>query len=119
MALRSAFTDVWPRGLKCSGVTTNETTRTPRTAVYADRGSGYFDITLAMMCVTVIISNIGGSKGVQLGPITTDGGFFLFPLAYALGDITTEVYGMKAARRAIAMGFIMACLLYTSDAADE
>lgn len=110
MALRSAFTDVWPRGLKCSGVTTNETTRTPRTAVYADRGSGYFDIILAMMCVTVIISNIGGSKGVQLGPITTDGGFFLFPLAYVLGDITTEVYGMKAARRAIAMGFVMALM---------
>ena len=78
--------------------------------MYADRGSGYFDIILAMMCVTVIISNIGGSKGVQLGPITTDGGFFLFPLAYVLGDITTEVYGMKAARRAIAMGFIMALM---------
>jgi uncharacterized integral membrane protein (TIGR00697 family) len=62
------------------------------------------------MCVVVIISNIGGSKGVQLGPITTDGGFFLFPLAYVLGDITTEIYGMKAARRGILMGFLMAIL---------
>jgi uncharacterized integral membrane protein (TIGR00697 family) len=62
------------------------------------------------MCVVVIISNIGGSKGVQLGPITTDGGFFLFPLAYVLGDITTEIYGMKAARRGILMGFLTAIL---------
>lgn len=84
--------------------------RAPRTAVYADTGSTHYDLILALMCVVVILSNIGGSKGVQLGPITTDGGFFLFPLAYILGDITTEVYGMKAARRAIFMGFAMALL---------
>lgn len=78
--------------------------------VYADRGSSHYDIILTLMCVVVIISNIGGSKGVQLGPITTDGGFFLFPLAYVLGDITTEIYGMKAARRGILMGFLMAIL---------
>ncbi|MCI1749013.1 MAG: queuosine precursor transporter [Acidipropionibacterium sp.] len=78
--------------------------------VYADRGSSHYDIILTLMCVVVIISNIGGSKGVQLGPITTDGGFFLFPLAYVLGDITTEIYGMKAARRGILMGFLTAIL---------
>ncbi len=78
--------------------------------VYADRGSGHYDIILTVMCVVVIISNIGGSKGVQLGPITTDGGFFLFPLAYVLGDITTEIYGLRAARRGILMGFLMAIL---------
>ena len=77
---------------------------------YADRGSGHYDILLTLMCVVVILSNIGGSKGVQLGPITTDGGFFLFPLAYVMGDITTEIYGIKAARRAIVMGFICAIL---------
>jgi len=76
--------------------------------VYADRGSSHYDIVLTLMCVVVIISNIGGSKGVQLGPITTDGGFFLFPLAYVLGDITTEIYGLRAARRGILMGFAMA-----------
>lgn len=47
---------------------------------------------------------------MQLGPITTDSGFFLFPLAYVMGDITTEIYGIKAARRAIVMGFICAIL---------
>ena len=77
---------------------------------YADRGSGHYDILLTLMCVVVILSNIGGSKGVQLGPITTDSGFFLFPLAYVMGDITTEIYGIKAARRAIVMRFICAIL---------
>nr|WP_245306490.1 queuosine precursor transporter [Acidipropionibacterium timonense] len=89
-------------------MTDHETARSR--PVYADHGSGYFDVILTLMCVVVIISNIGGSKGVQLGPITTDGGFFLFPLAYILGDITTEIYGLRAARRAIIMGFAMAIL---------
>lgn len=88
---------------------TDQPSEAPR-AVYADRGSSHYDIILTAMCVVVIISNIGGSKGVQLGPITTDGGFFLFPLAYVLGDITTEVYGLQAARRGIVMGFLMAIL---------
>ncbi|QCV89098.1 conserved hypothetical integral membrane protein [Acidipropionibacterium jensenii] len=88
---------------------TDQPSEAPR-AVYADRGSSHYDIILTAMCVVVIISNIGGSKGVQLGPITTDGGFFLFPLAYVLGDITTEVYGLRAARRGIVMGFLMAIL---------
>ncbi|GAE70762.1 preQ0 transporter [Cutibacterium acnes JCM 18916] len=34
----------------------------------------------------------------------------MFPLAYVMGDITTEIYGIKAARRAIVMGFICAIL---------
>ena len=34
----------------------------------------------------------------------------MFPLAYVLGEITTEIYGIKAARRAIVMGFICAIL---------
>ena len=59
---------------------------------YADRGSGHYDILLTLMCVVVILSNIGGSKGVQLGPITTDGGFFLFPLAYVMGDILSLIH---------------------------
>lgn len=88
---------------------TDPSQNAPR-AVYADRGSSHYDIILTLMCVVVIISNIGGSKGVQLGPITTDGGFFLFPLAYVLGDVTTEIYGMRAARRGIFMGFFMAIL---------
>lgn len=46
---------------------------------FASIGSPYFGIMLAIMAVVLILSNIGASKGVVLGPIITDGGFFLFP----------------------------------------
>lgn len=77
---------------------------------YATRGSSHFDILLVLFCVVLILSNIGASKGVAFGPIITDGGFFLFPLAYILGDVLSEVYGFKAARRAIITGFATAAL---------
>lgn len=73
---------------------------------YADTGSGNYAIMLATLCVVVILSGIGASKGVVFGPVITDGGFFLFPLAYILGDVITEVYGGRAVRRAIVMGFV-------------
>ena len=87
--------------------------RTPAPA-FASRGSSHYDIILTIMCVVIVISNIGATKGVVLGPIfgdfsiVTDGGFFLFPLAYILGDVISEVYGFKAARRAIFTGFAVA-----------
>jgi uncharacterized integral membrane protein (TIGR00697 family) len=74
-------------------------------ARYASIGSPFFAVFLAAMAVILILSNIGASKGVQLGPIITDGGFFLFPLAYILGDVVSEVYGFRAARTAIVTTF--------------
>ena len=72
---------------------------------FASIGSPYFGIMLAFMAVVLILSNIGASKGVAIGPIITDGGFFLFPLAYILGDVVSEVYGFRAARTAIVTTF--------------
>ncbi|EMY33181.1 hypothetical protein D477_016315 [Arthrobacter crystallopoietes BAB-32] len=76
-------------------------------ARFASIGSPYFGIMLAAMAVVLILSNIGASKGVVLGPIVTDGGFFLFPLAYILGDVVSEVYGFRVARRAIFTTFAL------------
>lgn len=88
----------------------------PRTVpAYADPGSTHYATLVALMCVVVVLSGIGGSKGVVFGPIITDGGFFLFPLAYIVGDVVTEVYGGRAARRAIWLGFaanVLAVLCY-------
>ncbi|MCC3280377.1 queuosine precursor transporter [Arthrobacter sp. zg-Y40] len=88
-------------------------------ATYASRGSSQYDLILTLMCVVIVISNIGATKGVQFAlpggwEIVTDGGFFLFPLAYILGDVVSEVYGFKAARRAIFTGFAMALLAVVS-----
>ncbi|MDQ0729560.1 queuosine precursor transporter [Arthrobacter sp. B1I2] len=76
-------------------------------ASFAAAGSPYFGIMLAFMAVVLILSNIGASKGVAFGPIVTDGGFFLFPLAYILGDVISEVYGFAVARKAILTTFAL------------
>ena len=60
-----------------------------------------------MFTALVIISNVTATKGVAFGPIITDGGFIVFPLTYVIGDVLSEVYGFKAARRAIFLGFSM------------
>lgn len=66
----------------------------------------------------MLISNITGTKavlfapslhfeafGLQVNGIATDGAFYLFPLAYVLGDVISEVYGFRAMRRVIFTGF--------------
>lgn len=92
------------------------------TVHYASRGSSHFDIILAGFCVVLIVSNIVATKGIEIGggsltlgpvqlwPIITDGGAFLFPLAYVLGDVASEVYGFAAARRAVFVSFVFAVL---------
>ncbi|GAA4366826.1 queuosine precursor transporter [Paeniglutamicibacter cryotolerans] len=79
-----------------------------KSAVFAAAGSPYFSTVMAVMAVVVILSNIGAAKGVTFGPVVTDGGFFLFPLAYILGDVISEVYGFRQARRAIVTTFALA-----------
>jgi len=74
---------------------------------FASIGSPFFGIMLAIMAVVLILSNIGAAKGVAFGPIITDGGFFLFPLAYILGDVMSEIYGFKVARKAIITSFAL------------
>jgi len=86
-------------------MTSAKTFRASAPPKFASIGSPYFGIMLAVMAVVLILSNIGASKGVALGPIVTDGGFFLFPLAYILGDVISEVYGFKVARKAIITTF--------------
>ena len=65
----------------------------------------FYPLIAAIFCSLLLISNIGATKFINFGPIRTDGGAFLFPLTYILGDVLTEVYGFKAARRIIFTGF--------------
>lgn len=89
---------------------------------FADRGSSRFDLLLAAFCVVIVVSNVVAAKPVEVGtgqvmfgpiqlwPLVLDGGVVLFPLAYVLGDVISEVYGLRAARRAIWTGFTLALL---------
>ena len=70
----------------------------------------WYPIIAAIFCSLLLISNIGATKFIDFGPIKTDGGAFLFPLTYILGDVLTEIYGFKAARRVIYTGFSMGVL---------
>ncbi|WP_425301785.1 queuosine precursor transporter [Nocardia wallacei] len=93
-------------------------------AAFAQAAGGPFTLIVTLFTATLMISNICATKGVQffsdqhlsLGPIeilpiTLDGAFFLFPLAYVIGDVLSEVYGFRAARRAIYYGFGMLLLM--------
>jgi len=72
----------------------------------------YLDIVASFFVAVLVVSNIASSaKIVDLGislfsiPLAFDGGTLLFPFAYVLGDVLTEVYGFKTARRVIWTGF--------------
>lgn len=99
--------------------------RTDRRAApaYATVSSPYFSALVAAFVGVMLISNIAGTKGVilfpflqfDLGPfsmdgLVTDGAFYLFPLAYVLGDVISEVYGFRAMRRVILTGFAVLLL---------
>ncbi|NLT31600.1 MAG: queuosine precursor transporter [Propionibacterium sp.] len=71
------------------------------------RRRGSFDIVVATFCALLLISNIGATKLIGVGPLVFDGGAFLFPLTYVLGDVLAEVYGLRRARRAIVLGFAL------------
>lgn len=81
---------------------------------FAAVGSVYYPILIAVFTALVLISNITATKGVAFGPLLTDGGFLVFPLTYVIGDVLSEVYGLKAAGRAILVGFLMQALAVTA-----
>lgn len=65
-----------------------------------------YPVLLALFTTIFVLSNIVSTKGVQVGPLVTDGAFFLFPAAYVIGDVISECYGFRAARRAVWTGFL-------------
>lgn len=80
------------------------------TPSYARVTPGLYPVIVTVFVVMLLISNIGAVKLIEFGPIITDGGAFLFPLVYILGDVISEVYGFKAARKAIFLAFAMSAL---------
>ena len=79
---------------------------------YSSRQFRYLDLIIALFVAVLITSNVASSaKIVGLGfsvfgvYLAFDGGTLLFPLAYVIGSILTEVYGFRVARRVIWTGF--------------
>lgn len=69
-------------------------------------------IVVALFITVLLISNLVSTKLISIPglDLVIDGGTILFPVAYILGDIITEVYGLKKAKLVILCGF-MAMLL--------
>lgn len=82
----------------------------------AARSGSRYSVILATFVGLLIISNvvavklIGGDVVEGLPALIVDGGVFLFPLVYITGDVLTEVYGWRAARRAVLTAFGLAIL---------
>jgi len=90
-----------------------------KTAASKPAGERYIDIIMVLFVTILIASNVASSaKIVDLGfsifeiPLAFDGGTFIFPLSYIIGNILTEVYGFKASRKVIWTGFL-ALILFT------
>jgi uncharacterized integral membrane protein (TIGR00697 family) len=64
-----------------------------------------FVVVAGFFVTTLVVSNIIAVKLVEVGGRVFDAGNILFPLAYLLGDVLTEVYGFRVARRVIVLGF--------------
>jgi uncharacterized integral membrane protein (TIGR00697 family) len=63
-------------------------------------------VSLAALFVTaLVVSNIIAVKLVEMSGRVFPAGLVIFPLSYLLGDVLTEVYGVRAARRVIWLGF--------------
>jgi len=69
-----------------------------------------YDVCAALFVMTLIVSNIASVKLVSAGPAVFDAGTILFPLAYILGDVITEVYGFHKMRRLLIIGIGMLIL---------
>jgi uncharacterized integral membrane protein (TIGR00697 family) len=64
-----------------------------------------FVVLAAFFVTALVVSNIIAVKLVQVSGRVFPAGLVIFPLSYLLGDVLTEVYGFRAARAVIWLGF--------------
>jgi uncharacterized integral membrane protein (TIGR00697 family) len=85
---------------------------TNNSALSESKSFRFLDVIMVVYVLLLVLSNIASSAkiidwGVKLGsiPLSFDAGTLLFPVSYVIGDVMTEVYGFKRARRIIWIGF--------------
>jgi uncharacterized integral membrane protein (TIGR00697 family) len=64
-----------------------------------------FVVAAGFFVTALVVSNIIAVKLVAMSGRVFPAGLVIFPLSYLLGDVLTEVYGIRAARRVIWLGF--------------
>lgn len=69
------------------------------------RYSSRFVIIVAIFVTSLITANITAVKLLDLFGFILPAAILIFPLSYIIGDVLTEVYGYRQARRVIWLGF--------------
>ena len=69
------------------------------------RYSWRFVVVAGFFVTALVVSNIIAVKLVEMSGRIFPAGLVIFPLSYLLGDVLTEVYGIRSARRIIWLGF--------------
>jgi uncharacterized integral membrane protein (TIGR00697 family) len=64
-----------------------------------------FVIIVAVYITALLTANIISVKVIGFGSVVMPAAIIIFPLSYIFGDILTEVYGYRWARRVIWLGF--------------
>jgi len=74
-----------------------------------DEKAGYsiwFVFIVAIFITCLITANIAAVKLVEIFGFVLPAGTIIFPISYIFGDVLTEVYGYRQARRVIWLGFL-------------
>ncbi len=67
--------------------------------------SAWFVFIVAVFITCLITANIVAVKLVEISGFVLPAGTIIFPISYIFGDVLTEVYGYRQARRVIWLGF--------------
>ena len=78
----------------------------PQTLTSPHQYSVWFVLIVALFVTCLLTANITAVKLVQLFGLIVPAGVVIFPLSYIIGDVLTEVYGYRQARRVIWLGFV-------------
>jgi queuosine precursor transporter len=68
--------------------------------------SPLFVVVVGLFIASLIAANIISVKLIAIGDWFVPAGVVVFPLSYIVGDVLTEVYGYRSARRVIWLGFL-------------
>ncbi len=63
-------------------------------------------VVTAIFVTSLITANVIAVKVISIGPVILPAAILVFPLSYIFGDVLTEVYGYRWARKVIWLGFI-------------
>ena len=75
------------------------------------RYSGYFLLIAAVFVTCLLTANIVAVKLVDILGFILPAAVLIFPVSYITGDVLTEVYGYRQARRVIWLGFFCNALM--------